>query len=422
MADAVTVNPIMFCDELRFWMIGIQKEIQAMLRRMTVLFLTMVLLIAALPAAGAEVYVTSVKMSLGAMALLDGGEGRQLSAAVLPENASNPRIYWMSSNESVATVDDSGFVTPHGKGTTVITAQTSNMELDTCTVTVTDNPVTGIAISRTELTIEDRTAYVLESQVSPLTAENLDVTWSSSDKSVAVVNQNGKVFAKSPGECWISATANGGVDIVARCRLTVEASGRPMKYIAITFDDGPCDNTLDILDILEEYDVHATFFCLGKLVASHPDYVRKAYARGHEIANHSYNHETLTKLDPDEAKKEMTDTDEAIKAAIGVEAAVYRAPGGSINEKTATYIGKPFIDWTVDTNDWKYRDPEHVWTFIARNSGNYDIVLMHDIRPTTMEAMKKAIPWLLENGFTLVTVSELLDLVGGVDETMIYAP
>ena len=118
----------------------------------------------------------------------------------------------------------------------------------------------------------------------------------------------------------------------------------------------------------------------------------------------------------------MDDADDAIKAAIGIEASVYRAPGGSINEKVAKYCGKPFIDWTVDTNDWKYRDPEHVWTFIARNTGNYDIVLMHDIRPTTMEAMHKAIPYLLEQGFTLVTVSELLELVGWEDESLIYEP
>lgn len=393
-----------------------------MLRRVCAIGIILALLLTSCPVMAEEIYVVSVTLNVQAMALTPGGSGRQLTATVAPADATNPRVYWMSSNESVATVDANGFVTPHAQGTTVITAETGNQEMDSCTVTVTDNPVLSITISQTEMTMEDRTACVLQAEIAPLTAENTDVSWSSSNKQVAVVNQNGKVFAKSPGECWISATANGGVDVVARCKVTVEASDKPMKYVALTFDDGPCANTLDILDILEEYDVHATFFCLGKLVASHPDYVRKAYARGHEIANHSYNHETLTKLSLDEAKKEMADTDAAIKAAIGVEASLYRAPGGSINEKTAQYCGKPFIDWTVDTNDWKYRDPEHVWTFIAKNAGNYDIVLMHDIRPTTMEAMHKAIPYLLEQGFTLVTVSELLELVEWDDPSMIYEP
>ncbi len=393
-----------------------------MLRRIFAILMILSLLAAACPALADTGFVVSVDLNVRAMALTPGGEGRQLTAAVTPADAADARVYWLSSNESVATVDGSGFVTPRARGTTVITAMTGNQEMDTCTVTVTDNPVTSISISRTELTMEDRTAVVLEAEVAPLTAENLEITWTSSNREVAVVNQNGKVFAKTPGECWISATANGGVDVVARCRLTVDPSDKPMKYVALTFDDGPCDNTLDILEILDEYDVNVTFFCLGKLVASHPDYVRKAYSRGHEIANHSYSHETLTKLDLDEAKEQMSTADDAIRAAIGVEASVYRAPGGSVNEEIAQYCGKPFIDWTVDTNDWKYRDPEHVWTFIAKNTGNYDIVLMHDIRPTTMEAMHKAIPYLLEQGFTLVTVSELLELVGWDDPSMIYEP
>jgi len=393
-----------------------------MLRRIFSILMILILMTTACPALASEVYVVSVDLNVKAMALQLGGTGRQLTATVSPANATDTRVYWMSSNEAVATVDSSGFVTPRGKGTTVITAETGNQEQDSCTVTVTDNPVTSITISRSELTMEDRTAIVLEAEALPATAENLDITWTSSNKEVAVVNQNGKVFAKSPGECWISATANGGVDVVARCRLTVEESDKPMKYVALTFDDGPCENTLEILEILDEYDVNVTFFWLGKLVATRPEIVRKAYSRGHEIGNHSYNHETLTKLDLDEAKEEMQSADAAIKAAIGIEASVYRAPGGSVNEKVSQYCGKPFIDWTVDTNDWKYRDPEHVWTFIAKNTGNYDIVLMHDIRPTTTEAMHKAIPYLLEQGFTLVTVSELLEIIGWDDPSLIYEP
>jgi len=210
--------------------------------------------------------------------------------------------------------------------------------------------------------------------------------------------------------------------VVARCMLTVEPSDAPMKYVALTFDDGPCDNTLAILEVLEEYDVQVTFFWLGQLVERYPNYVRKAHSRGHQIGNHSYSHETLTKISLEKAQKQMADTDAAIKSVIGIEAPVYRAPGGSITEKIATACGKPFIDWTVDTNDWKYRDPEHVWTFIAKNTGNYDVVLMHDIRPTTTEGIKKAVPYLLEQGFTLVTMTELLELVGWDDPSLIYEP
>lgn len=392
-----------------------------MMKKMLALLLALMLLMTTLPAFAQE-YVMSVDLDANAIALLPNGGGRKLNVTVTPANADDAQVFWMSSNNSVAIVDNSGYVTPRSLGTATITAQTANGEKDTCIVTVTDNPVTSISLSETALTIKDRTAYVLTAEVAPLTAQNLDITWKSSDKKVAVVNKNGKVFAKSPGTCWISATANGGVDVVARCRLTVEVSNEPMKYVALTLDDGPCDNTMDILDVLEEYDVQVTFFWLGQLVKRYPDYVRRAHARGHEIGNHSYSHETLTKLSLEKAKKQMTDTDAAIKEVIGIEAPVYRAPGGSVTAKIAQACGKPFIDWNVDTLDWKYRDPEHVWTFIAKNTDNYDIVLMHDIRPTTMEALKKAVPYLLEQGFTLVTMTELIELTGWDDPSLIYEP
>ena len=390
-------------------------------RKLTAFVIALLLMLGALPAF-AEVYVASVDLNVNAMALMPGGSGRQLSAVISPANADNTRIYWMSSNESVATVDNNGYVTPRSLGSTIITAQTENGEEDTCTVIVTDNPVTTISISESTLTIPDRTAYVLTAEVAPMTAQNTDITWQTSDKKVAVVNQNGKIFAKSPGTCWISAIANGGVDVAARCLVTVTPSDAPMKYVALTFDDGPCDNTLEILKVLEEYDVHVTFFWLGQLIERYPNYVRKAHSRGHQIGNHSYSHETLTKISLEKAQKQMDDTDAALMSVIGMEAPVYRAPGGSVTEKIAKACGKPFIDWTVDTLDWKYRDPEHVWTFIAKNTGNYDVVLMHDIRPTTTEAIKKAVPYLLEQGFTLVTMTELLELTGWNDPSLIYAP
>ena len=151
-----------------------------MMKKLTALLIVLVLMLGTIPAF-AEVYVASVELNVNGMALLANGSGRRLTATILPENADNTRLYWMSSNESVATVDNNGYVTPHNLGSTVITAQTENGEEDTCTVIVTDNPVTSIALSETSLTIPDRTAYVLTAEVAPRTAQNLDITWKSSD-------------------------------------------------------------------------------------------------------------------------------------------------------------------------------------------------------------------------------------------------
>ena len=151
--------------------------------------------------------ILTVELDESAVCLLYGGEGRQLQATVYP-SVPGTAIYWMSDNEAVATVDDNGVITPHSVGMATITAQACYLQKAECTVTVTNNPVTSLSMSETELTIEDRTAYVLETVIGPSTADNLEVTWSSSDKSVAVVNQNGKVFAKSPGSCWINPQAH----------------------------------------------------------------------------------------------------------------------------------------------------------------------------------------------------------------------
>lgn len=397
-----------------------------MLKRTLCLMMALIMLLIAVPVMAETVPapdpILLININTDVLYVVLGGESRQLSARIYPASESGARVYWMSDNEAVATVDNNGNVTAKSLGTATITAQASMSQQDTCTIIVTDNPATELSISDSEITMEARTSYVIESQIGPATADNLEIEWTSSDKSVAVVNPNGKVISKNPGECWITATPKCGGTAVSRCKVTVTPTDKPPVYIALTFDDGPDPRTEELLDLLDMYDANATFFCQGHRVELYPGLVCRSFEQGNEIANHTYSHETLTKLSLEKAKKQLTDTDAAIAAVIGVEAAVYRAPGGSINEKVAQYCGKPFIDWNVDTNDWKYRDPEHVWTHIAKNVNNYDIVLMHDIHATTIEAMYKAIPYLLEQGYTLITVSELLDLLDWNDPSLIYEP
>ena len=398
-----------------------------MLKRMFSLFMILAMTLAPLTALATEAEavidpILMVDMNTDVLYVVLGGESRPLSARIYPASESDTRIYWMSDNEAVATVDDYGNVTARSLGTATITAQGSINQKDTCTVIVTDKPATYLAISESEITMEARTSYVIESAIGPADADNLEIEWSSSDKDVAVVNSNGKVISKNPGECWIIATPKCGGMAVSRCKVTVTPTDKPVKYVALTFDDGPDPLTEELLDLLEMYGANATFFCQGQRVNLYPGLVCRSYEMGNEIANHTYSHETLTAISRSDALEQLTKADEAIKAVTGEEAKLYRAPGGSINEKVAQAGGKPFIDWNVDTNDWKYRDPEHVWTHIAKNTKNHDIVLMHDIHRTTIEAMYKALPYLLEQGWTLITVSELLEIIGWDDPSLIYKP
>ena len=398
-----------------------------MLKRILSLFIILAMALAQLTALATEAEavvdpILLVDMNTDVLYVVLGGESRPLSARIYPDSEADTRIYWMSDNEAVATVDDYGNVTARSLGTATITAQGSINQKDTCTVIVTDKPATYLAISESEITMEARTAYVIESAIGPADADNLDIEWSSSDKNVAVVNSNGKVFSKNPGECWITATPKCGGTAISRCKVTVTPTDKPVKYVALTFDDGPDPLTEELLDLLEMYGANATFFCQGQRVNYYPGLVRRSFEMGNEIANHTYSHETLTAISRSDAEEQLRRADEAIAAVTGEEAKLYRAPGGSINEKVAQLRGKPFIDWNVDTNDWKYRDPEHVWTHVAKNTKNCDIVLMHDIHATTIEAMYKVLPYLLEQGWTLITVSELLDILDWNDPSLIYKP
>jgi len=399
------------------------KNTKNVLRRialLTALLIALPVLCCSAMADTADILLVTINTSQLYVVL--GGESRQLTARIFPQRESGARIYWMSDNEAVATVDSNGVVTAHSLGKATITAQASHLQEATCEVIVTDNPATTMSIAQTSITLEERTAYALEWSVGPATADTLDVEWSSSNKSVAVVNSNGKVFGKSAGTCWITATPKCGGAVVARCQVTVTPSDKPMKYVVLTFDDGPDRRTPELLDLLDLYDIPVTFFCQGARIEQFPGIACRAYESGHEIANHTYSHETLTKLSLEEAKAQIDRADAAIQAATGEPSKVCRAPGGSISTKVAQYIGKPFIHWTVDTNDWKYPEVEHVWTFIAKHTENYDVVLMHDIHTTTIKAMYKAIPYLLEQGFTPITVSELLEQLEWNDPSLIYRP
>ena len=142
-----------------------------MLRKISWALILALTLAAILPAVLAESYVAVVTLNVQSMALMPDGEGRQLTVQIEPAEASGERIYWMSSNSSVASVDNSGMVTPHAVGTTTITAETAGGISDACVVTVTSNPATSISLSKTELVMGDREAYVLDALIQGVETE-----------------------------------------------------------------------------------------------------------------------------------------------------------------------------------------------------------------------------------------------------------
>ena len=189
----------------------------------------------------------------------------------------------------------------------------------------------------------------------------------------------------------------------------IEKSKKPL--IALTFDDGPKEETTNaILDELEKHDAKATFFVVGKEAKQNPEILKREIANGHEIANHTWSHKTLTKLNEKNIESEIEKVDDFIEDTTNVRPKLLRAPGGSVNKKTKKAANKPFIYWSIDTKDWKTNDEDETIDAVLKNASDGDIILMHDRLKSTAEAVKTIIPELINRGFCLVTVSEMFKL------------
>lgn len=180
------------------------------------------------------------------------------------------------------------------------------------------------------------------------------------------------------------------------------------KVVALTFDDGPsAANTPRLLDILAAKRVKATFFVLGTMAQRSPDLIKREVAEGHEVESHTMSHLSLTKLSGATIQGEVAGVDAILQELIGRPANLVRPPYGAINNTVRENVGKPLIIWTVDPEDWKYRDGPTVRAKVVSKTFDGAIVLMHDIHSTTIDAVAGVIDDLRAAGYEFLTVSEM---------------
>lgn len=190
---------------------------------------------------------------------------------------------------------------------------------------------------------------------------------------------------------------------------------KPM--VALTFDDGPgyADRnnkitTAQILDILEKYGARATFFmCGSRINNSNEDLLKREVELGCELGNHTYGH---THYGSKVTANDIINCSEKIKSVSGQYPTVFRCPGGIMSktiQKECKELDMPIVYWSVDTEDWKSKDPKSVFKIATTKVYDGSIILMHDIYPTTVEAVEKIVPKLIKDGYQLVTVSEMIE-------------
>ncbi len=186
------------------------------------------------------------------------------------------------------------------------------------------------------------------------------------------------------------------------------------KIVALTFDDGPHRTiTPKVLEQLRQRNIKATFFVLGDCVKRHPAILRQIAAEGHEIGNHTYSHRILKFMTNDLIDREITETQNQIKAAIGCEPCLFRPPYGSFRPDSREIFHQhnlSVILWSVDPRDWRIRDEERIFQAVTTQTQNGSIILCHDIYNSTLQALPRILDALLAEGYQFTTVSELCGL------------
>ena len=203
----------------------------------------------------------------------------------------------------------------------------------------------------------------------------------------------------------VAGMPNVGSSVVRR------VDGLSSRVIALTFDDGPHpSHTPRLLDMLRKAGAAATFFVVGREVQRFPGLVKRMVGEGHRVGSHSWTHPM--DLTPDEARDELQRTHELLHRITGEEPTLFRPPYGIEDGSLAieaTARGYRTILWSMDTVDWRVHDPARLSEMVGERTRRGDIVLMHDIHASTVDAVPDMLRRLAARNVACVTVERLLN-------------
>lgn len=185
------------------------------------------------------------------------------------------------------------------------------------------------------------------------------------------------------------------------------------KYVALTFDDGPReDTTTALLDGLLERGAAATFFVIGLQVPGNEGLLQRMKSEGHQIGNHTYSHVRLKTADKDSVVEEIHKAEVLLTEAVGEGSFWLRPPYGALDSQRAALIRTPMIYWSVDPQDWKLLDTQKVVDAVLCAVQPGDIILLHDFYSTSVKAALEIVDRLQAEGYDFVTVEELFRIQG----------
>lgn len=209
---------------------------------------------------------------------------------------------------------------------------------------------------------------------------------------------------------WGSAFIGSNYHIKTYCGNPLETE----KKIALTFDDGPNEMTLLVLDVLKKYNVKATFFCIGKNIETHPDILKRAIEEGHTVGNHTYSHSPFFDFyDKDQVIAEIKRTDDLIESVLGKKVNLFRPPYGVTNPsiRRALAVTKhKTIGWNIRSFDGGIKNEKFIFDRIINRIKPGGIVLLHDTAIQTVSVLEQLLMFLQEKNYAVVPLDELLNL------------
>ena len=191
------------------------------------------------------------------------------------------------------------------------------------------------------------------------------------------------------------------------------------KLLVLTFDDGPSKYTTELLDFLESTNTPATFFLLGEQAEKYPDIVLQE-SLNNLVCIHSYTHKFFTKISKEEVLEQVNKTSNIIQDITSITPKYIRVPYGILDDnvkETLKEVNLENVLWTVDSLDWKLKNKEQVVEYIKQNTTGNDIILMHDILQSSIDAAKEIITYYNEQGYEFVTIDEFLKIKENVKNT-----
>jgi peptidoglycan/xylan/chitin deacetylase (PgdA/CDA1 family) len=183
------------------------------------------------------------------------------------------------------------------------------------------------------------------------------------------------------------------------------------KCIALTFDGNPGEPTVRLMDFLKEYKAPSTFFLEGRRIHKFPEVVRRLAADGHEIGNHTWTHPSLKDVSDAQIRDELERTERAITDLTGSRSTLMRPPGGATDDrvsKIAKELGMAQVLWTVTAKDYQTDDSALITERVLDGADRDGIILLHPLHKGTVPAMPAILKALGEQGYTFVTVTQLL--------------